>query len=124
MVEQLLHDTLSQIEVADAPVRAAALLRVARVMTRFDQAESERLIDRGLAVLAQLPEKDRAAMAPQVISLIACVSPDRAFALHATTTDPFASDKFLYDMVEHGHAAEAADYLARWSDPGEFPFDA
>jgi hypothetical protein len=52
------------------------------------------------------------------------VAPDRAFALRATTTDPFGNEKFLLDMVRHGHVAAAVDYLTRWSEGGEFPYHA
>ena len=121
--DELLRSALRRAEASDAPVRAAALLRVARVLTKFDQAEAEGLMERGLAIFADLPDEDRAAMAPQVVSLVGCVAPDRAFALRATLTDPFARDKFLYDMVAHGHAAAAADYLTRWSEQGGFPYD-
>ena len=40
--------------------------------------EAERLLDRGLALLAGLPEEERAAIAPQAMCLAACVAPDRA----------------------------------------------
>jgi hypothetical protein len=77
-----------------------------------------------LVLLAQLPEEERAAIAPQAMCLAACVAPDRAFALRATTTDPFGNEKFLLDMVRHGHVAAAVDYLAQWSEDGEFPYHA
>jgi hypothetical protein len=77
-----------------------------------------------LALLAELPEEERAAIAPQAMCLAACVAPDRAFALRATTTDPFGNEKFLLDMVRHGHGAAPVDYLTQWSEDGEFPYDA
>jgi hypothetical protein len=45
-------------------------------------------------------------------------APDRAFALRATTTDPFGNEKFLLDMVRHRHVAAAVDYLTQWSEDG------
>ncbi|HEU4937433.1 MAG TPA: hypothetical protein VFT39_13310 [Vicinamibacterales bacterium] len=74
-----------------------------------------------MALLAELPEEARAAIAPQAMCLAACVAPDRAFALRATTTDPFGNEKFLVDMVCHGHVTAAVDYLTQWSEDGEFP---
>ena len=113
-----------QAEQSEPSVRTAALLRIARVLAKTDQGEAERLLDRGLALLAALPEEERAAIAPQAVCLAACVAPDRAFALRATTTDPFGNEKFLVDMVRHGHVAAAVDYLTEWSADREFPYHA
>jgi hypothetical protein len=124
MIEQLLDAATRQAEASEPPVRAAALLRIARVLTKVDQAEAERVLDRGLALLAELSEDDRAAMAPQAVSLAACVAPDRGIALRATIADALLADKFLFDMLRHGHAAAAVEYLAQWSGQGEFPYDA
>ena len=113
-----------QTEQSEPSVRTAALLRIARVVAKADQGEAERLLDRGLALLAELPEEERAAIAPQAMCLAACVAPDRAFVLRATTSDPLGDDKFLFDMVRHGHAAAAVEYLTQWSEDGEFPYSA
>ena len=113
-----------QAEHSEPSVRSAALLRIARVLAKADQGEAERLLDRGLALLAELPEEERAAIAPQAMCLAACVAPDRAFALRATTSDAVGNEKFLFDMVRHGHVAAAVDYLTQWSEDGEFPYHA
>jgi hypothetical protein len=113
-----------QAEQSEPSVRTAALLRIARVLAKTDQGEAERLLDRGLALLAELPEEERAAIAPQATCLAACVAPDRAFALRATTSDPLGNEKFLFDMVRHGHAAAAVEYLTLWSEDGKFPYGA
>jgi hypothetical protein len=113
-----------QAERCEPPDRAAALLRLARVFTTDNHAEAERLLDRGLSLVAQLPEHDRRAIAPQAVCLAACVVPDRAFALHSATDSADAPDKFLIDMARHGYAAAAVDHLTRWSEQGEFPYHA
>jgi hypothetical protein len=123
MPQELLAAML-QAEQSEPSVRTAALLRIARVLAKADQGEAERLLDRGLALLAELPDEERAAIAPQAMCLAACVAPNRAFALRATTTDPFGNEKFLFDMVRHGHVAAAVDYLTQWSEDGEFPYHA
>ena len=106
-----LRAAMLQAEQSEPAVRTAALLRIARVLAKADQSEAERLLDRGLALLAELPEEERAAIAPQAMCLAACVAPHRAFALRATTTDPLGNEKFLLDMVRHGHVAAVVDYL-------------
>jgi hypothetical protein len=121
-MHQDLFAALRQAEQSKPSVRAAALLRIARVLTITDQVEAERLLDRGLALLAGLPEDERAAITPQAACLAACVAPDRAFALHATTSDPSENKKLLMDMARHGHANAAIEYLTRWAEEGEFPY--
>jgi hypothetical protein len=113
-----------QAEQSEPGVRTVALLRIARVLANAEQGEAERLLDRGLALLAELPEEERAAIAPQAMCLAACVAPHRAFALRATTTDPFGNEKFLLDMVRHGHVAAAVGHLTQWSEDREFPYHA
>jgi hypothetical protein len=115
---------MQQAERAEPSARTAALLRIARVLAKADKGEAERLLDRGLALLAGLPEEERAAIAPQAVCLAACVAPDRAFALRAAATDAFGNEKFLIDMVRHGHVAAAVDYLTQWFEDGEFPYHA
>jgi hypothetical protein len=101
---------------------APALLRLARVGAVHDQAEAERLLDRGLSMLSRLPDTDRLAMAPHAVCLAACVAPDRAFSLQRTIDSADRTDSFLVHMVAHGHSAVAVDYLARWSGEGPFPY--
>jgi len=108
----------------DTSVRTAAWLRIARVLTTIDRAEADHLLDRGLALLADLPDEQRLALLPQAACLAACVAPERAFALHARTPLEFRTDKFLHDMARHGHAAAAIRYLSQWSEDGEFPYHA
>lgn len=124
MPRELLAAATLQAEQSEPSVRAAALLRIARVLTKTDQGEAERVLDCGLALLATLPEDERTAIAPQAMCLAACVAPDRAFALRATMSDSIADEKFLFDMVRHDHAAAAVEYLTRWSENREFRYGA
>ncbi len=58
MPRQLLSDALEQAERSEPVVRAAALLHIARVLNAFDHAEAERVLDRGIALAADLAEPD------------------------------------------------------------------
>src|SRR6185503_7324091 len=115
---------IARTDPSDTSVRTAAWLRIARVLTTIDRAEADHLLDRGLALLADLPDEQRLALLPQAACLAACVAPERAFALHARTPLEFRTDKFLHDMARHGHAAAAIRYLSQWSEDGEFPYHA
>jgi hypothetical protein len=49
----------AQADQADPPVKTAALLHIARMLTTIDQTEAERVLERGLALLSTLPEYER-----------------------------------------------------------------
>jgi hypothetical protein len=53
MPQELLA-ALLRAEQSEPSVRTAALLRIARVLAKADQGAAERLLDRGLALLAAL----------------------------------------------------------------------
>ena len=113
-----------QAEQCTPPDCAPALLRLARVWTVNNRSEAERVLDRGLSLLSQLPEDDRLAIAPHAVCLAACVAPDRAFGLRKSFDTADSTDTFLVHMASHGHAAVAVDYLTRWSGEGRFPYRA
>src|SRR5262245_66016670 len=127
MPQQLLADALEQASWSAAPVKAAALLHIARVLTAFDQQRAERVLGEGLSALAALPDDERVAMEPQARCLIATVSPRRAFTFVPARRELLpGTDKFLIDMMRHGHVEEAVEYLRDSNlQPGEaFPYAA
>jgi hypothetical protein len=115
---------IAQSDQAEPSVRAAALLRIARVLTKFNQGDAERRLDQGLALLAGLPDEERTAIMPQAACLAACVAPARAFALHAASSDPLESGKFVLDMARHGHVTAVVEYLKQWPEGRSFPYSA
>src|SRR5436190_16100629 len=128
MPQQLLSEALEQAEGSEPVIRAAALLHIARVLNAFDHAEAERVLDRGIALAESLAEPDREVILGQAVSLAATVSPDRAIRLAPSVRHGLSGDspmpKALFDMLSHGHVAEAVRYL---SDPAwgeDYPFDA
>jgi uncharacterized protein (TIGR03435 family) len=127
MPQQLLSDALEQAERSEPVVRAAALLHIARVLNAFDHAEAERVLDRGIALAGELAEPDREVILCEAVSLAATVSPDRAIQLAPSVRDEAPGgvmSKALFNMISHGHVAEAAQYL---SDPvpiEDYPFHA
>ena len=59
MPPDVLSAIRAQADQADSPVKAAALLHIARVLTTIDQAEAERVFERGWAFLPTLPNRKR-----------------------------------------------------------------
>src|SRR5438552_3618944 len=128
MPRQLLSDALEQAERSEPVVRTAALLHIARVLNAFDHAEAERVLDRGIALAADLAEPDREVILCEAVSLAATVSPDRAIRLATSVRDDTGSSrgpmsKALFDMIGHGHVAEAVEYLSNPPSIEDYPFD-
>jgi hypothetical protein len=127
MPRQLLAAALEQAERSDPVVRAAALLHIARVLNAFDHAEAERVLEQGITLAEALPEPDREVVLGQAVSLAATVSPDRAIRLAPTVRNEMPGGpmrKALFDMLSHGHVAEAIQYLSNPATIGDYPFDA
>ena len=126
MSKHLLSMAQEQAERSVTPVKAAALLRIARVWTAFDQDEASSAIERGISSSLELPEPDRSIILREAVSLTGTVSPQRALQL-ASSIGPLSSDvtdKLIYDMLRHGHAAEAIDHLCRGDFGKDYPFTA
>lgn len=71
MPQDILSAAREHAEQSDPPVKAAALLRTARVLTTFNQAEAERVLEREIALAAELPESDRSTILKGVVSFAA-----------------------------------------------------
>src|SRR6185436_18008545 len=128
MPQQLLPEALEQAERSEPVVRAAALLHIARVLNAFDHAEAARVLERGIALAEELPEPDRAVILGEAVSLAATVSPDRAVQLAPAGSHEMLPrgpmTKALFDMLSHGHVAEAVQYLTDQASMEDYPFDA
>jgi hypothetical protein len=127
MPRQLLAAALEQAERSDSVVRAAALLHIARVLDAFDHADAERVLEQGITLAEELPEPEREVILGQAVSLAATVSPARAIRLAPSVRDEMPGGlmrKALFDMLSHGHAAEAIQYLSGPATIGDYPFDA
>ena len=127
MARELLSASLQEAELSEPAVRAAALLHIARVVNVFDHADAERVVERALALATALPEPDREVVLAQAVSLVATVSPKRALQMAPSISYDMPGgvmQKALFDMMSHGHVAEAVDYLSAPTVSGEYPFDA
>jgi len=76
MPDDLLSRAWEQAERSKPPVRAAALLRIARVQTVFDRDQARRTFERALDETRRLPGRDGEFLLEQARLLAAAVAPD------------------------------------------------
>ena len=118
MSEQLLLRASEQAERSEPPVRAAALMHIARVLARSDRTAAEQLVERAISLAKELDSYAASLLLGNAIYLAAAVSPKHALRLYKDhrKPDPFggAVVGFVNAMAQHGYVADAIAYL---SDP-------
>ena len=128
MLEKILSEVRGQVEQSDPPVRAAALLHLARVLTAFDQAEAENVLERGIALTLEIPKPANDALISQAVTLAAAVSPPRALRLMPLVADRWrwcaGMESMIFSMLRHGHMADAISYLSEPPPREHYPFGA
>jgi hypothetical protein len=115
MSQQLLLAACEQAERSEAAVRAAALMHIARVLARSDQAAAEQLLEQGVALAREVDGDATSLLLSNAISLAAAVSAKHALPLYAEyrRMDPFGGPviSLVNVMAGHGHIADAIAYL-------------
>lgn len=106
---------------SDAPVRAAALLHIARVLTALESDAARSTFEEGLAGIATLDWRDRRDLLEEAAMLAAAVAPDRAMELLPRSRD-FLIRRVLQIMLEYGHSQQAISYVESHGDAETFPF--
>jgi len=118
MLQQLLLSACEQADHSETAVRAAALMHIARVLARSDQAAAEQLLEQGIALAKQIDVDATSLLLCNAISLAAAVSAKHALPLYVEhrRNDPFggAVVSLVNVMAQHGHISDAIAYL---SDP-------
>jgi hypothetical protein len=126
MPQDLLPRVLEQTAYTSPPIKAAALLHIARVLTQFDREQAVRVLDEGLSLARTLPETDKQIILGEAVFLAASVDPERAVSLlqEGLTNVPhrFPLSNMILVMLDHGHLEKAIGYLIGPMKPGEFPF--
>ena len=125
MLEQLLSEARNQTVRSDPPVKAAALLHLARVWTAFDQVEAERLLETGITLAFEIPPASDALRSVS-ITLAAAVSPQHALRLMPLLAGPSPgrAATIIFNMLRHGHLADAVSYLSDPSSREQYPYTA
>jgi hypothetical protein len=126
MPQDLLRQVLEQSANATAPIKAAALLHIARILTQFDRERAARVLDEGLSLARTLPETDKQIILGEAVFLAASVDPECAMRLLqeglTNVPHPFPLSNMILVMLDHGHLEQAIGYLIGPMKPGEFPF--
>ena len=127
MSQQLLLDARDQAERSEPAVRAAALMHIARVLTRSDHSAAEQLLTQAIAFAKELDDYTSSLLLRNAVFLAAAVSPKQALPLYADhrELDPFggAVIGLINAMAEHGHLEDAIAYLSDPLPGDRFPLD-
>jgi hypothetical protein len=124
MPDDLLARAWEQAERSKPPVRAAALLRIARVQTVFDRDQARRTFERALDETRRLSGRDGEFLLEQARLLAAAVAPDLLREIPSAGHPPrqFSSEMLGRIMLEHEHGDAAFEYLMHYDEPSTFPF--
>lgn len=122
----LLSNIRGLIEKTGSRVKAPALLHFARVLTKVEQQEAEQTLEQGMAMVLDIPEPDGPPLLRQAVYLAAAVAPQRAVSLlPLLPEDHFRSaEGVIFNMLNHGHLAEAVEYLTHPVAGVQYPFHA
>ena len=125
MWEDLLARVRQLAERSDPQVRAAALMRIARVQTALNRDRARGTFEMALEETRLLSGRDRESLLETASLIAAAVAPD----LLRETSFPrplprrqFWSEKIGTIMLEHGHVDAAFEYAIGCDDPSAFPF--
>lgn len=124
MVDELLPGARKQAGRSVAPVRAAALMRIARVETKRNAGQARITFEMALEEIRRLARPERDVLLEQARLLSAAVCPDLLPQLISGSGrfHHFESNTLVRVMLEHGHHDAALTFAM---DPGEvapFPF--
>jgi hypothetical protein len=124
MPDDLLARACDQAERSEPSVRAAALLRIARVLSAHDPVEARSTFHRALNEAQQLSGRDREFLIEQAQQIAAAIAPDLLSQISSAGPIPrhFMSETLGKIMLDHGHTEAAFEYLMHYAEPSSFPF--
>jgi hypothetical protein len=124
MPDDLLAGARAQAERSEPPVRAAALLRIARVETAFDRGQARITFQQALDETRRLSGRDREFLLEQAQLLAAAVAPDLLREIPSVAREPrqFRSERLGRVMLDHEYGDAAYEYVIRYDEPSTFPF--
>jgi hypothetical protein len=124
MTNELLISAREQAEKSSPAVRAAALLRIARVQTAFDADQARSAFKVALEAIQRLPGEDGKLLLEHAELLAAAIAPD--LLLEIPRSPQFHREAWTQKigliMLEHQHLDATFEYIIRYDDPSSFPF--
>jgi hypothetical protein len=126
MRDDFLAGALEQAERSEPAVRAAALMRIARVQAASDAGRGRSTFQRGLDETLRLSGRDGEFFLEQAKLLAAAVAPSLLREIPSVAHGPrrFASERLGAIMLEHEHGEAAYEYVMGYDEPSTFPFGA
>jgi hypothetical protein len=118
----MLKDLLEQAENSEAPVRAAALLRIARVESAIDSGAARSTFARGLDAIRQLPSPDGEILLEQAAFIAGAVAPVLLNGPSALAPPHMFEHTLLEVMLDHGHLEHAVSRVMHHENNPQFPF--
>jgi hypothetical protein len=128
MRDDLLEKVRQQAEHADPSVRAAALLRIARVESAAAPSQARWSLLEALDAVRKLPNSETENLFDEARRVAAAVSPELVAEIpinwHRHPKELVSSEisTIVQTMMTHGHVEAAFDYVLRYNDPVSFPF--
>jgi hypothetical protein len=124
-VDDLLTGARKLTQRSQASVRAAALLRIARVEIAFDSGAARTTFNRGLDAVHALSGLEKDLMQEQAALVAAAVAPELLTNRHYRLRPPAMCERTVLEiMLDHGHYEEAVSYLYHYLEafpPGPEP---
>ena len=129
MLQDSVARVMEQAENSSADVRAAALLRIARVQSAYDSVAARVTFRSGLDAVRALSGRDKQFLLEQSRMLAAAVAPELLNEIEINTPLHggrvplrFSSYRIGKNMLEHKHLDAACDFVTNYADAATFPF--
>src|ERR1700728_77093 len=124
MLHELLAEAWEGAGKSKPDVRAAALLRIARVQTSVDREQARKTFRQALDETRELPGLDGQVLLQQARQVAAAGAPDILKEIPSVGGIPrdIESERLAGIMLEHGHADAAFEYLMHYDEALAFPF--
>lgn len=126
MVGDLLTSAYAAALESQPDVRAAALMRIARVQTALDRHQARRTFGQALEEIRRIPGRDGAFLLGHARPFAAAVAPDLLSSLPSEQHMPrhIEGDTLARIMIEHGNLEAASEFVMSYADASAFPFSA
>ncbi len=125
MSDDLLDEARRRAEKADLPVRAAAMLRIARAESARDVVRARKTLLEGLGLAGKLQGRERGHLIEEAREVAAAVDPGLLADIAVDPSIPrvrLGHSRVVQIMLAHGYVDAAFDYLVGYDDASSFPF--